>query len=124
MQMQLYIFCGPFIMSPNVFTNYPFLKGSGDFARIRLKSTCWRAQFFWWLDVLCWNFRSAAINFRKARPLHNQHAAVATSDILFSKILVKYSLAGLTYGGAPELSSFLRLVELGLASSPLNADES
>ena len=34
MQMQLYIFCGPF-MSPNVFMNYPLLKGLGDFARIR-----------------------------------------------------------------------------------------
>ena len=44
-RMQLYIFCGPF-MSPNVFMNYPLLKGLGDFARIRLKSTCWRAQFF------------------------------------------------------------------------------
>ena len=29
MQMQLYIFCGPF-MSPNVFTNYPFLKGKEE----------------------------------------------------------------------------------------------
>ena len=47
-----------------------------------------------------------------------------TSDFLFTKISVKYSVAGLTYGGAPELSSFLRLVELGLASSPLNTDES
>ena len=64
------------------------------------------------------------MNFIQARPLHNRHAAVATSGILSSKISVKYSLAGLTYGGAPELSSFLRLVELGLASSPLNADES